>query len=89
MATLAELEETLGPFNWTVLKGAANYLSLPDLADELEELDEPDPADAWALAVVAGWAARTPTGDWDDLSRWLLAERGGDFTALRWARLLR
>ena len=84
VATLAELEETLGPFNWTVLKGAANYLSLPDLADELEELDEPDPADAWALAAVAGWAARTPTGDWDDLSRWLLAERGGDFAALRW-----
>lgn len=84
VATLAELEETLGPFNWTVLKGAANYLSLPDLADELEELDEPDPADAWALAVVAGWAARTPTGDWDDLSRWLLTERGGDFAALRW-----
>ena len=84
VAALVELEETLGPFNWTVLKGAANYLSLPDLADELEELDEPDPADAWALAVVAGWAARTPTGDWDDLSRWLLAERGGDFAALRW-----
>ena len=84
VATLAELEETLGPFNWTVLKGAANYLSLPDLADELEELDEPDPADDWALAAVAGWAARTPTGDWDDLSRWLLAERGGDFAALRW-----
>ena len=84
VTTLAELEETLGPFNWTVLKGAANYLSLPDLADELEELDEPDPADAWALAAVAGWAARTPTGDWDDLSRWLLTERGGDFAALRW-----
>lgn len=84
VATLAELEETLGPFNWAVLKGASNYLSLPDLADELEELDEPDPADAWALAAVAGWAARTPTGDWDDLSRWLLAERGGDFAALRW-----
>ena len=84
VAALVELEETLGPFNWTVLKGAANYLSLPDLADELEELDEPAPADAWALAVVAGWAARTPTGDWDDLNRWLLAERGGDFTALRW-----
>lgn len=84
VTTLAELEETLGPFNWTVLKGAANYLSLSDLADELEELDDPDPADAWALAAVAGWAARTPTGDWDDLSRWLLAERGGDFAALRW-----
>lgn len=84
VGTLVELEETLGPFNWTVLKGASNYLSLPDLADELEELDETDSADAWALAVVAGWAARTPTGDWDDLSRWLLAERGGDFAALRW-----
>ena len=84
VATLVELEETVGPFNWTVLKGAANYLSLPDLADELEELDEFDPADAWTLAVVAGWAARTPTGDWDDLNRWLLAERGGDFAALRW-----
>ena len=84
VGALVELEETLGPFNWTVLKGAPNYLSLPDLADELEELDEVDPAGAWALAVVAGWAARTPTGDWDDLSRWLLAERGGDFAALRW-----
>ena len=84
VGTLMELEETLGPFNWTVLKGASNYLSLPDLADELEELDEVDSAGAWALAVVAGWAARTPTGDWDDLSRWLLAERGGDFAALRW-----
>ena len=84
VGTLVELEETLGPFNWTVLKGASNYLSLPDLADELEELDEKDSAGAWALAVVAGWAARTPTGDWDDLSRWLLAERGGDFAALRW-----
>ena len=84
VGTLVELEETLGPFNWILLKGASNYLSLPDLADELEELDEVDSAGAWALAVVAGWAARTPTGDWDDLSRWLLAERGGDFAALRW-----
>lgn len=84
VTTLTELEETLGPFNWTVLKGAANYLSLPDLADELDELYEPNPADAWALAAVIGWAARTPTGDWDDLNRWLLAERDGDFAALRW-----
>ena len=86
VGVLMELEETLEPFTWTVVKGANNYLSLPDLDDELAELAEADPAspDAWAMAAIVGWVVQTPTGDWDDLSCWLLKERAQNFAALRW-----
>ncbi len=83
MVTLMELKDTLGPLRWTVLKGASNYLSLPDLADEMD--DPPStPEGSWALAAVVGWAAQTPTGEWDDLQDWLLRERSAGFPALRW-----
>ncbi len=112
VSVLMELQETLGRFSWAVLKGAANYLSLPDLADELdefapemsdfaEELDndsagnfeeESDEraqesaqaAEAWTLAAIVGWVSQTPTGDWEDLTDWLLRERSEGFPALRW-----
>ncbi len=86
VGVLMELEETLGHFTWTVVKGANNYLSLPDLDDELAELAKADHAfpDAWALAAIVGWVVQTPTGDWDDLSCWLLKERAQNFAALRW-----
>ena len=34
-----------------------------------------DQLEALALAVIAGWACVTPTGDWDDLNAWQLEDR--------------
>ena len=77
METLEELRIELGPFDAVLLKGASNYASLEALAGELDALaassDNADPsiaedgADGLVLAMICGWVARTPTGDWDDL----------------------
>ena len=71
MATLEELSEELDHFELVLLKGRGNYIDLEALAGELDALAEhPDgfSADqAFALAMVCGWVAQTPTGEWDDL----------------------
>ena len=76
MTTLEELQAELDPFTAVLLKGANNYISLEALAGELDaltaelgETGDPardDPA-GLVLAIVCGWVAVTPTGDWDDL----------------------
>ena len=71
MSTLEELSSELEPFQSVLLKGRSNYVDLEALAGELDALAEnPDgfsPDQAFALAMVCGWVAQTPTGDWDDL----------------------
>ena len=71
MSTLEELSSELEPFQSVLLKGRSNYVNLEALAGELDALAEnPDgfsPDQAFALAMVFGWVAQTPTGDWDDL----------------------
>ena len=72
LENLAEAVEEVEPFEWVVVKGRDNYVDLESLAGELDALAEHPaaftPADgAFALAMVCGWVAQTPTGDWDDL----------------------
>ena len=71
MSTLEELSSELEPFQSVLLKGRSNYVNLEALAGELDALAEnPDgfsPDQSFALAMVCGWVAQTPTGDWDDL----------------------
>ena len=71
MSTLEELSSELEPFQSVLLKGRSNYVDLEALAGELDALAEnPDgfsPDQSLALAMVCGWVAQTPTGDWDDL----------------------
>ena len=83
LATLEELEGEIRPFNSILLKGMNNYLSLEALEAELAE--KPAGADeALALAVVCGWAAETPAGDWEDLRTAALRGRIKRFGHLRW-----
>ena len=73
LETLEALESTLQPFSVVVLKGRQNYISLKALGDELEWLQEDSGenpaghATAMALAILCGWVAQTPSGDWSDL----------------------
>ena len=77
MATLEELQDELAPFVAVLLKGASNYISLESLAGELDALsatsgddapaNDSDGAHGLILAMICGWVAQTPTGDWDDL----------------------
>ena len=81
MTTLEELQEDLDVFQYLLLKGKNSYISLESLAAELDSLEHltsdtlehkvsPHPSLALALAVLCGWVAVTPTGDWDDLRTW-------------------
>ena len=77
------LGRLIGPFSTVLLKGVENYVSVEQLSDELSA-PPADPDAGFALAVIARWAAITPTGDWDDLRVWALASRGDDFDRWRW-----
>lgn len=82
-ATLMELEGRLEPFHWTTLKGMENYLSLEALAGELDA-GMFDPGSALVLALLVGWAAETPTGDWADLRDYSLEKTVPELLPLRW-----
>ena len=58
---------TVGDIRWVLLKGIANYVSVGYLDAAIEASSE-EPVESLVLAVLAGWAAQTATGDWDDLS---------------------
>ncbi|WP_419912073.1 RecQ family ATP-dependent DNA helicase [Candidatus Poriferisodalis sp.] len=58
---------TVGDIRWVLLKGIANYVSVGYLDAAIEAGSE-EPVESLVLAVLAGWAAQTATGDWDDLS---------------------
>ncbi len=82
MTTLQQLETEIGPIPSVVLKGRRNYISLRSLDAELAALEEesdgsPAHQDAgMALAIICGWAAETPTGDWADLRTTALSRLG-------------
>ncbi len=89
MATIEELETEIGPIPSVVLKGRNNYISLRFLDAELTALQEESdegPAQhdvAMALAVICGWVAQTPTGDWADL-RTAAISGSGALAFFRW-----
>lgn len=82
LETLCELDAQLGPVRAVLLKGSHNYVDLDRLAAVLEEGPE-DGQHALALAVLVGWVAQTPTGDWDDLPVWAIESRC-PLPELRW-----
>jgi len=86
MTTLEELQGELDPFVAVLVKGAGNYLSLEALAGELdalaasaaegsEQAPRGDTAAGLMLAILCGWVATTPTGDWDDLRTGAIVSR--------------
>ncbi len=80
--TLRELDVTLGPVRWALLKGRENYIDLEQL-DAIVNDGPQDEAEALALAVIVGWVSETPTGDWEDLPVWALEHRT-PIGRLRW-----
>ena len=89
LETLEELESVLAPFNKVVLKGRHNYISLRALQNELDWLaeDSDSPADwsgALASAILCGWVAQTPSGDWADLRTAAIDDRLQALRFLRW-----
>lgn len=90
LQTLEDLESPLPRFSTVVLKGRQNYVSLKALQGELDWLaDDTDTASAadttsMALAILCGWVAETPSGDWADLRTVAIEERLGALSQLRW-----
>ena len=89
LETLEELGSALAPLSTVVLKGRQNYMSIKALQSELEWLAEeaeepPDDRTALALAVLCGWAAVTPSGDWADLRTAAIEEHIRALRRLRW-----
>ena len=90
LQTLEDLESPLPRFSTVVLKGRQNYVSLKALQGELDWLaDDTDRASAddtttMALAILCGWVAETPSGDWADLRTAAIEVRLGALSQLRW-----
>ncbi len=90
LETLEDLGPTLEPFSTVVLKGRQNYISLKALRGELEWLAEDaekGPADhptVMALAILCGWVAQTPSGDWADLRTAAIEGHLRPLEVLRW-----
>ena len=81
LSAIPELEEALGPIRATLLKGRENYLSLDALEGALDQIAADE---ALPLAVISGWVAHTPTGEWDDLRTWAIEGRDTTFARLKW-----
>jgi len=90
LATLEELETQIGPFSKVIMKGRQNYISLKALDAELTGLEEdPDRSSlhhdvGMALAILCGWAAETPSGDWADLRTAAIRDRLTPMRFFRW-----
>ncbi len=90
LTTLEELETQIGPFSRVIVKGRGNYLSLKALDAELTGLEEDTDRSSlhhdvgMALAILCGWAAQTPSGDWADLRTAAIRERLATLRFLRW-----
>ena len=90
LTTLEELESRIGPFSRVVLKGRQNYISLKALDAELTGLDEETArgavhhAEGMALAILCGWVAQTPSGDWADLRTAAIEGRLAPLRFFRW-----
>ena len=90
LQTLEDLESTLEPFTTVVLKGRQNYINLKALQSELDWLAEAaeqstDDGTALVLAVLCGWVAVTPSGDWADLRTGAIEDHLPALRRLRWA----
>ena len=78
------------PFSTVVLKGRQNYISLRALQGELDWLADTtvdtgaDHGTTMALAILCGWVAQTPSGDWADLRTAAVEEHLGVLRGLRW-----
>ena len=83
LSTLEELQAEIGPFTSIALKGQTNYISLEALEAELDE-DRRTTDTALALAILSGWVAETPTGDWEDLRTSAIDDRVRVLDHLRW-----
>lgn len=84
VASLEDLEQSDGvEVNWALLKGRANYLDVEAIADLISDI-EGDRGLAFAVAVIIGWAAETPTGDWDDLRVFAIEKRLPELRYLTW-----
>ena len=90
LSTLEELESQIGPFSRVVLKGRGNYVSLKALEAEMDALEEEaeggasDHATGLALAIICGWVAQTPSGDWADLRTTAISDRLAPLRFFRW-----
>ena len=91
LATLEDLKAEIGPFSTVVLKGRQNYISikaldaeLAGLADESKRSPGAVRAVALSLAILVGWVAETPSGDWADLRTAAIAARLRPLRFLRW-----
>ena len=90
LATLEELKDEIGPFSTVVLKGRQNYISLKALDAELAGLEEESALNpalhpvALSLAILCGWVAETPSGDWADLRTAAVATRLSPLRFFRW-----
>ena len=90
LVTLEELESQIGPFTRVVLKGRQNYISLKALDAEITGLEEESDRSsvhqptAMALAILCGWVAHTPSGDWADLRTAVLEPRLRPLRFFRW-----
>lgn len=82
-SALTELQDEVGPFPFAVLKGRENYINLESLEAELEA-DPPDQDSALALALLVGWVAETPSGDWNDLRAWAVESASPALRMLKW-----
>lgn len=82
-SSLAELQGEIGPFSAAVLKGRENYVNLESLEAELDA-DPPDEDTALALALLVGWVAETPSGDWNDLRAWAIESDSPALRLLKW-----
>lgn len=82
LSSLPALEAAYGPVTVALIKGRENYLSL-DALDNTLDGPARDPDEALALAIIVGWAALTPTGDWDDLNAWAVERNSPALARLR------
>lgn len=90
LETLEELGSAVAPLSTVVLKGRQNYISIRALQSELDWLVEeaerpPDDHATLALALLCGWVAVTPSGDWADLRTAAIEEHIRVLRRLRWA----
>lgn len=83
LSAARELDPVFRDVQVSVLKGRDNYIDVESLQDAVED-PQADADQALGLAALVGWAALTPTGEWDDLRFWMLEQRAPDLPALRW-----
>jgi Rad3-related DNA helicase len=80
--SLPSLAGAFGGVKAALIKGRENYVSL-DALDNMLDGPARDPDEVLALAIIVGWTALTPTGDWDDLNAWAVERSSPALSKLR------